>query len=126
VIPPSPASPAPIALRALGIEVARHSGDLHAANVQELMAWSYLGDPAVDPIDGMIASLKDDLSILQTAIDSGGMSDAMVQMQLCRLQHRAEAAHLLYQRMMNHVDRLLRDAEKLKAESADDGEDTAA
>ncbi|WP_437606284.1 hypothetical protein WMF20_35525 [Sorangium sp. So ce834] len=112
---PGPAPrPARSVLRALGIEHEHDGSTLHAANPVELLAWSYAGDPIADPIDGMLDSIKDDLSILQSAIaGEQELDEATLQMQLYRLQSRTEAAHLLYQRVMTHVDRLL--AEKPEA-----------
>jgi hypothetical protein len=113
-VPPAAASPTPgpaprqarPSLRVLGIEHEHDGKTIHDANPVELLAWSYCGDPSADPIDGILDSMEDDLSILQSAIASSEqpLDDATLLMQIFRLQCRAEAAHLLYQRVMTAAE----------------------
>jgi hypothetical protein len=111
-------SRAPRALLVLGIEVVRDEENLREASVPELFAWAFCGDHVSDPVDGILGSLKCDLGILCSAVNTGEIPDETVAMQLLRMQHRAEAAHLIYKRMRDHVDTLLKDAEQRAAESA--------
>ncbi|WP_437591526.1 hypothetical protein [Sorangium sp. So ce1000] len=110
--PGSPPPPAPSSkaaprhdrpwLRVLGIERnvdGEMSGD---ATLAELLTKSFCGEVSSDPIDGILRSLGDDLSMVRNALQSDEVctNDPDVQMYIYRLEQRANVAHQLWRRLV--------------------------
>ncbi|XXX73907.1 hypothetical protein WMF30_40300 [Sorangium sp. So ce134] len=103
---PTKARPSRPLLRALGVEREINAARVEDATLGELLTQSLFGEDDSDPMDGILRSLGDDLSMIRSALQTEEVlpGDPDVQNSMYRLQRRVEVAHRLWRRLVKATD----------------------